>query len=106
MSEVSVHLVLEGTVTKKRKEIQPEEPVLLTKETAKEWLQAHGYEFKEYPNGLVHVVEKATNDLSRFESWDEVVTHMNKAIAEWSARHNRNGFKIHRGGKGLPPDVM
>lgn len=61
-------------------------------------LRRNGFEFKEYPNGLVSLVERLTGNCVEFESWDAVMDQAERAEADAVATNHRRDFKVIHGG--------
>lgn len=54
-----------------------------------------GFLWKEYPNGLVSILEVKTDQSVDFTDWDEAMDHYKAALADRVAQRHRKRFKVH-----------
>lgn len=54
-----------------------------------------GFLWKEYPNGLVSILEVKTDQSVDFTDWDEAMGHYKAAMADRVAQRHRSRFKVH-----------
>ncbi len=54
-----------------------------------------GFLWKEYPNGLVSIVEAKTDQSVDFTDWQEAMDYYQAALADKVARRHRSRFKVH-----------